>query len=44
MARAIANVAVGDRHLVRYSLLTVRATRCDRDEDEPAAHGFDPIG
>jgi len=44
MARAVANVAVGGRHLVRRSLLTARAARCDRDEDEPAAHGFDPIG
>jgi hypothetical protein len=44
MARAVANVAVGDGHLVRCSLLTARAARRDRDEDEPAAHGFDPIG
>jgi hypothetical protein len=46
VTRAIADVAVGDRHLVRRSLLAGRTARREHGEDDPprSAHGFDPIG
>jgi hypothetical protein len=46
VAPAVANIAVGNGHVIRGTVLAARtATACgDRQKDDPAGHRLDPIG